>query len=65
MGKCIVVRIVPWEVPVSVDGLRPIISLLVRGRTGPPTTREMLGRIGEILTKHGPVLKERAEAADT
>lgn len=25
--------------------------------------REMLGRMGEILTKHGTVLKERAKAA--
>ena len=30
MGKCIVVRIVPWEVPVSVDGFRLIVSMLVR-----------------------------------
>ena len=31
MGKCIVVRIVPWEVPVSVDGFRLIVSMLGRG----------------------------------
>jgi hypothetical protein len=34
MEKCIVVRIVPWEVPVSVDSFRLIVSMLVRGYTG-------------------------------
>jgi hypothetical protein len=29
MEKCIVVRIVPWEVPV--DSFRLIVSMLVRG----------------------------------
>ena len=32
MEKCIVVRIVPWGVPV--DSFRLIVSMLVRGYTG-------------------------------
>jgi hypothetical protein len=35
MEKCIVVRIVPWGVPV--DSFRLIVSMLVRGYTRSPT----------------------------